>query len=418
MSDLLAGRGRRSRRSRGRANGASPAALAAAGPRAAGRREEYELLVEAIYEGYLLHYGAPRVIARPRPTCALLAGRPAVRDRPRAAGRARRHGGGRRAGRHDHAQRARPGRRRARARRGRVGGRRARPSAGARARSTGGPRSSCSPALRRRSRRCAQAGERADLPAHALNRASILFGLQWPTSTSKHKSKYTADRGIPGAFEGETITRRRFMTGTRQRARARSPPRAFTLPALGFALGPIFKSTPHRWETVGPTSDFTEDNYVPVILTLDPGIGEAGKTTVYVRKFNADDRHRPIRPGHAVHRDLDALRAPRLPGALGGCRRALHLPVPRRRLRPARPPRRRPAGAPARPLLHARDARPGRDRPALQRQQRAAALLPARPGRAARRHRPVPLPVASDRPETVEPHRRCRSSQRPRSRSR
>jgi len=28
------------------------------------------------------------------------------------------------------------------------------------------------------------------------------------------KSKYTADRGIPGAFEGETVTRRRFMTGT------------------------------------------------------------------------------------------------------------------------------------------------------------------------------------------------------------
>ena len=36
-------------------------------PRAA--REEYELLVEAIYEGYLLHYGAPRVVrsARGRP---------------------------------------------------------------------------------------------------------------------------------------------------------------------------------------------------------------------------------------------------------------------------------------------------------------------------------------------------------------
>ena len=28
------------------------------------------------------------------------------------------------------------------------------------------------------------------------------------------KSKYTADRQIPGAFEGETVTRRRFMTGT------------------------------------------------------------------------------------------------------------------------------------------------------------------------------------------------------------
>ncbi len=38
-----------------------PAQIAAAGPRAEGRREEYELSIEAIYEGYLLHYGKPRV---------------------------------------------------------------------------------------------------------------------------------------------------------------------------------------------------------------------------------------------------------------------------------------------------------------------------------------------------------------------
>ena len=102
---------------------------------------------------------------------------------------------------------------------------------------------------------------------------------------SKHKSKYTADRMIPGAFEGETVTRRRFMTGTAHTAGAIAAG-AFTLPALGFALGPVFKSTPHTWETVGTASDFTEDNYTPVIVTLTAGIGEAGKTTVYVRKFN------------------------------------------------------------------------------------------------------------------------------------
>ena len=102
---------------------------------------------------------------------------------------------------------------------------------------------------------------------------------------SKHKSKYTADRMIPGAFEGETVTRRRFMTGTAHTAGAIAAG-AFTLPALGFALGPVFKSTPQTWETVGTASDFTEDNYTPVIVTLTAGIGEAGKTTVYVRKFN------------------------------------------------------------------------------------------------------------------------------------
>ncbi len=102
----------------------------------------------------------------------------------------------------------------------------------------------------------------------------------------KHKSKYTLDRGIPGAFEGETITRRRFMTGGANVAGIVAAG-AFTLPALAFAIGPIFKSTPHRWEPVGPESMFNEFNYVPVVITLTPNIGEAGKSTAYVRKSNA-----------------------------------------------------------------------------------------------------------------------------------
>jgi menaquinol-cytochrome c reductase iron-sulfur subunit len=102
---------------------------------------------------------------------------------------------------------------------------------------------------------------------------------------AKHKSKYTLDRQIPGAFEGETITRRRFMTGSANAAGIIAAA-SFTLPALGFAIGPIFKSTPHRWETVGTLDQFTDTNYIPVVLTLTPGIGEAGKTTVYIRKFN------------------------------------------------------------------------------------------------------------------------------------
>jgi hypothetical protein len=52
----------------------SPAQVVAAGPRAEGRRAEYELLVEAIYEGYLLHYGAPRVVRPPEADLGLLAG--------------------------------------------------------------------------------------------------------------------------------------------------------------------------------------------------------------------------------------------------------------------------------------------------------------------------------------------------------
>jgi hypothetical protein len=49
-------------------------AVAAAGPRAAGREAEYELLVEAIREGYLLHYAEGRVVVPEDPDLALLAG--------------------------------------------------------------------------------------------------------------------------------------------------------------------------------------------------------------------------------------------------------------------------------------------------------------------------------------------------------
>src|SRR5438128_10377275 len=88
-----------------------------------------------------------------------------------------------------------------------------------------------------------------------------------PDKHASHKSKYTADRLIPGAFEGETVTRRRFMTGTAHTAGAIAAG-AFTLPALGFAIGPIFKKTPHRWETVGEVGRFSVDNYTPVVMTL------------------------------------------------------------------------------------------------------------------------------------------------------
>jgi len=50
------------------------AALAAAGPRVEGREDEYRLLLEAIYEGYLVHYGEPRLVRPPEADLGLLAG--------------------------------------------------------------------------------------------------------------------------------------------------------------------------------------------------------------------------------------------------------------------------------------------------------------------------------------------------------
>jgi hypothetical protein len=48
--------------------------LAAAGPGAAAAPAEYALIVEAVREGYLLHYEQPRLLAGHDPDLALLAG--------------------------------------------------------------------------------------------------------------------------------------------------------------------------------------------------------------------------------------------------------------------------------------------------------------------------------------------------------
>jgi len=48
--------------------------LAAAGPGAAAAPAEYALIVEAVREGYLLHYEEPRLLAGHDPDLALLAG--------------------------------------------------------------------------------------------------------------------------------------------------------------------------------------------------------------------------------------------------------------------------------------------------------------------------------------------------------
>jgi Rieske Fe-S protein len=100
------------------------------------------------------------------------------------------------------------------------------------------------------------------------------------------KSKYTADRNMPGAFEGETVTRRRFMAGVTHSAGGVAAA-AFTLPALGFALGPLFSREPFNWQPVGTPADFTDATYVTKIVTIVQGIGEAGKSIAYVRLRNS-----------------------------------------------------------------------------------------------------------------------------------
>jgi Rieske Fe-S protein len=87
----------------------------------------------------------------------------------------------------------------------------------------------------------------------------------------------------PGYFEGESMTRRTALTVGVQ-AIGGVAGAIIVLPAVGFAVAPIFHRPQERWESVGPTSRFTEDTYKPVVFTLEQGIGEAGKTTAFVRK--------------------------------------------------------------------------------------------------------------------------------------
>jgi Rieske Fe-S protein len=90
---------------------------------------------------------------------------------------------------------------------------------------------------------------------------------------------------MPGAFEGETVNRRRFMGMTVHTAGGVAAA-AFTLPALGFALGPVFSREPFHWQPIGPPSDFPNDTYVTRVITIVEGIGEAGKSIAYVRGWN------------------------------------------------------------------------------------------------------------------------------------
>ena len=116
------------------------------------------------------------------------------------------------------------------------------------------------------------------------------------------KSKYTTDRNIPGAFEGETVTRRRFMVGTVHVAGAVAA-MGFTLPVLGFAAGtPIFERPPAVWTPVGKPEDFPTETYIPKVITERQGVGEIGKTTAYVRARNSNPE---IDPPEAFPDGLD-----------------------------------------------------------------------------------------------------------------
>jgi menaquinol-cytochrome c reductase iron-sulfur subunit len=91
----------------------------------------------------------------------------------------------------------------------------------------------------------------------------------------------------PGYFAGESMTRRRaFSVGVQALGGVAGA--IVVLPVVGFSLAPLFEKGEETWEAVGPAEDFVAETYKPVVFTIVPGIGEAGKTTAYVRRGSSD----------------------------------------------------------------------------------------------------------------------------------
>ncbi len=89
-----------------------------------------------------------------------------------------------------------------------------------------------------------------------------------------------------GYFEGETMTRRAAFAISGQAFGALAVT-AVALPTIGFALAPIFDSPEETWEGVGAVGDFPDDTYRQAVITIVDGVGDSGKTTVYIRRGSA-----------------------------------------------------------------------------------------------------------------------------------
>lgn len=103
------------------------------------------------------------------------------------------------------------------------------------------------------------------------------------TGAEEAARKERAKPEPPGYFEGESMTRRRAFTVAAQGIGGIAGA-AIVLPAVGFAVAPIFHRGKERWEAVGPARDFGGDTYRRVVFTETEGIGDAGKTTAFVRR--------------------------------------------------------------------------------------------------------------------------------------
>jgi nitrite reductase/ring-hydroxylating ferredoxin subunit len=57
---------------------------------------------------------------------------------------------------------------------------------------------------------------------------------------------------------------------------------------VAFALAPVFDNPEEQWEGVGSPDDYTPDTYRQSVITIVDGVGDSGKTTVYIRRGSPD----------------------------------------------------------------------------------------------------------------------------------
>ena len=235
------------------------------------------------------------------------------------------------------------------------------------------------------------AGSSRREPTRRLRRINSA-GPQFWITVADEADKQARGRGSPtgarpkpkpaGYFEGESMTRRKAFDGRRPRPRRRSPARRSS--CRRSASPSRRSSTAARSagrRSARPATSST-DTYRQVVFTETEGIGDAGKTTAYVRKGSKELGENP-NEYIAVSNRCAHLGCPvRFVEAAGNFICPCHGGVYDFEGKVIGGP----PGPPARPLPDPGPGRPGRTRPPLQRHLPARAGPRPRPGRVHRRH--------------------------------
>ena len=102
-------------------------------------------------------------------------------------------------------------------------------------------------------------------------------------AANKHAGDTPEKPNPPGYFQGESMTRRTVFIVAGQ-ALGAGAITLVALPVVGFAVAPIFDAPEEKWEGVGAPDDYSSDTYRQAVITIVDGVGDTGKTTVYIRR--------------------------------------------------------------------------------------------------------------------------------------